>query len=62
MTQRSHATKDARRLERLYRTKEHGTAHQTVLRLIRECGLEGAIQQLEVWGMKPSGGDGYVTP
>ena len=62
MTQRSRATKDARRLERLYRTKEHGTGHQTVLRLLRERGLEGAIQQLEAWGMKPSGGDGAQEP
>jgi hypothetical protein len=48
-----HQTVQARQLERLYRTKEHGTGHQTVLRLIRERGLDGAIQQLEAWGMKP---------
>jgi len=48
-------SKEARRLEKLYDTKAHGTGHQTVLRLIREKGLDGAIAQLEAWGMKPNG-------
>ena len=45
--------KDARRLEKLYDTKARGTTHTTVLRLIRERGIEGAIAQLEAWGMRP---------
>ncbi len=61
MTNRSHATKDARKLEKLYRTKEHGTKHTTVLRLISEHGLEGAMRQLEAWGMTPVV-DEKVTP
>lgn len=55
MGDRSQTTKDARRLEKLYGTKEHGTSHSTVHRLVSERGLEGAIQQLEAWGMKPAG-------
>jgi len=55
MTNRGNDSKEARKLEKLYRTKEHGTGHQTVLRLIREKGLDGAIAQLEAWGMKPDG-------
>jgi GH24 family phage-related lysozyme (muramidase) len=55
MSNRSHETKDARKLEKLYNTKEHGTSHSTVMRLIREKGLEGAMAQLESWGMKPNG-------
>lgn len=51
MTNRSHDTKDARKIEKLYNTKGHGTSHSTVLRLIRERGLDGAISQLESWGM-----------
>lgn len=30
--------------------------HQTVLNLIRIRGTEGAIQQLEAWGLKPLAG------
>jgi hypothetical protein len=52
MTNRGHDVKDARKLEKLYATKAHGTKHSTVLRLVREKGLEGAIEQLEAWGMK----------
>jgi hypothetical protein len=52
MTNRSHTTKDARKLEKLYDTKSHGVSHSTVLRLIQERGLDGAIEQLEAWGMK----------
>jgi hypothetical protein len=51
MTSRSTETKNARKLERLYRTKEHGTKHTTVLNLIRDHGLDGAMAQLEAWGM-----------
>jgi hypothetical protein len=54
MSHQSQETKDARRLEKLYRTKEHDCAHSTVLRLIREKGIEGAKKQLEAWGMKPT--------
>ncbi len=54
MGHQSQETKDARRLEKLYRTKEHGCAHSTVLRLIRQKGVDGAIAQLEAWGMKPT--------
>ena len=46
-------TRDARAIEVLYDTKAHGTGHQTVVRLIQERGLDGAIEQLEAWGMKP---------
>jgi hypothetical protein len=53
MTNRSAASKGARKLEKLYNTKGHGTKHSTVLRLVEERGLEGAIQQLESWGMAP---------
>ncbi len=52
MTNRSHDSKDARKLEKLYDTKRHGTNHSTVLRLIQEKGLDGAIEQLEAWGMR----------
>ena len=52
MSHRSTATRNARRLERLYQTKAHGVKHMTVLRLLSERGLDGAIEQLEAWGMK----------
>ena len=64
MTTRSKTTKTARKLERLYNTKAHGTKHSTVMRLLHNVGLEGTIQQLEAWGMTPNadpapaGGDG----
>jgi hypothetical protein len=51
MSNRSTATKNARRLEKLYGTKAHGVKHMTVLRLVNERGLDGAIEQLEAWGM-----------
>ena len=54
MSNRSQATRDARRIEKLYKTKEHGTKHQTVLHLIQERGVDGCIEQLEAWGMSPS--------
>lgn len=57
MGNQSRETKDARDLERLYDTKAYGTKHQTVLRLVRERGLEGAMAQLEAWGMVPMGGN-----
>lgn len=47
-------TREARRLERLYNTKAHGTKHATVMRLLHNHGLEGTIVQLESWGMRPS--------
>lgn len=50
---RDSTTREARRLERLYQTKKHGTKHGTVMRLLHNVGLEGAILQLEAWGMKP---------
>ena len=52
MSHRSTATRNARRLERLYQTKAHGVKHMTVLSLLSERGLDGAIEQLEAWGMK----------
>ncbi len=52
MTSRGTASKQARMLEKVYETKKHGTKHMTVLRLVQEQGLEGAIDQLEAWGMK----------
>ena len=54
MTTSSSASKHARRLEKLYNTKAHGTKYMTVLRLVEERGVEGAIKQLEAWGMKPT--------
>lgn len=45
--------REARRIERLYATKEHGTSHSTVLRLLRDQGAEATIAQLEAWGMRP---------
>jgi hypothetical protein len=54
MSNRSSATKTARKLERLYDTKTHGTKHGTIMRLLHNVGLEGTIQQLEAWGMKPA--------
>jgi len=54
MSNRSRATKDARKLEKLYGTKARQIAHSTILRLIRERGLDGAIQQLEAWGLTPT--------
>jgi hypothetical protein len=53
---RSNTTRTARKLERLYNTKAHGTKHATVMRLLHNVGLEGTIQQLEAWGMKPEPG------
>ena len=53
MANRTTAQRDARRLEKLYATKEHGTKYTTVLRLVVERGLEGAIRQLEDWGLTP---------
>lgn len=53
MTNKAGGRGDARRLEKLYGTKAHGTSYQTVLNLVRERGLDGAIKQLEEWGMKP---------
>lgn len=50
---RSSMTREARRLERLYNTKAHGTKHGTVMRLLHNVGLEKTIEQLEAWGMKP---------
>lgn len=50
---RSNTTKTARRLEKLYDTKAHGTKHSTVMSLLRDKGLEGTMVQLEAWGMKP---------
>lgn len=52
MANQSSRTKEARRIERLYNTKAHGTKHGTVMRLIENHGIEGCIQQLEAWGMK----------
>jgi hypothetical protein len=52
VTDRSRDTKDARKIEKLYDTKAYGTKHSTVVRLIREKGLEGAMTQLEEWGLK----------
>lgn len=52
---RNSTTREARRLEHLYQTKKHGTKHGTVMRLLHNVGLEGAIRQLEAWGMKPDG-------
>lgn len=54
MSGRSSMTKEARRIERLYGTKAHGTKHGTVMRLLHNVGLEGCIQQLEAWGLKPN--------
>jgi hypothetical protein len=54
MMGRSSTTREARRLERLYQTKKHGTKHGTIMRLLHNVGLEGAIAQLEAWGMKPT--------
>lgn len=53
MSGRSQSTRDARRLERLYGTKAGGTNHYTVLRLIRQRGLDGAIEELEAMGFRP---------
>jgi hypothetical protein len=52
---RDATTRTARRLERLYETKKHGTKHATIMRLLHNVGLEGTIRQLEAWGMKPTG-------
>ena len=52
MSDRSRTTKDARRLEKVYDTKAHGTKHRTVMQLIHDRGLDGAIEQLEAWGLK----------
>ena len=60
MGNRSAATREARRLERLYDTKAHGTKHSTILRLLHDVGLEKTIEQLEAWGMRPVGG-GHVN-
>lgn len=54
MSRQAKDTREAKRLERLYGTKAQGTSHTTVLRLVRDRGLEGAIAQLEAWGMKPT--------
>jgi hypothetical protein len=53
MTSRGGKNKDAKRLMALYDCKKHGTKYSTVLNLLKERGLEGAITQLEAWGMKP---------
>jgi len=53
MSNQSKDTKEARRLEKLYGTREQGTAHSTVLRLVRQRGVEGAAAQLVAWGLKP---------
>lgn len=55
MSNRSRETKDARSLEKLYQTKANGVKHMTVLRLVTERGLDGAIEQLEAWGMVANG-------
>lgn len=52
MTNRGRDTKDARKLEKLYDTKAHGVKHMTVLNLVREHGLDLAMEQLEAWGLK----------
>jgi hypothetical protein len=57
VSNRSTATKTARKLEKLYQTKKHGTNHMTVLRLLAERGLDGTIEQLEAWGMVANGAD-----
>jgi len=62
VSNRSTATKTARKLEKLYRTKEHGTKHTTVLRLLTERGLDGTIEQLEAWGMVANGADDPPSP
>lgn len=46
-------SKDAKRLTKLYGTRERGVGHQRVLLLIRERGLDGAIAELEAMGFRP---------
>ena len=53
MTTRSTESRNARRLERLYGTKASGIQYTTVLRLIRDRGLDGAMLELESRGLKP---------
>ena len=52
MTTRGGKNKDVKRLMALYDCKKHGTKYSTVLNLLKERGLEGAITQLEDWGMR----------
>lgn len=53
MSNQSHRTKTARKLEKLYATKAHGTKHGTIMRLLENHGLDGCINQLEAWGLRP---------
>ena len=46
-------SKDAKRLTKLYGTRERGVGHQRVLLLIRERGLDGAIEEIEAMGFRP---------
>jgi hypothetical protein len=57
MSNRTTAQRNARRLMKVYDVKAHGSCYTTVLRLVREQGLDGAIEQLEAWGMKPQVAD-----
>ena len=41
----------ARQLEHIYNTKARGISYNTMLRLVREHGVGGAIAQLEALGM-----------
>lgn len=54
MTSRSTDTKQARKLEQLYRTKDRGIKHSVVLRKLRDVGLASTIDWLESQGLKPA--------
>jgi hypothetical protein len=53
MGKKSTRSKNARLVEDLYATKEHGMSYTDVLKLIDEYGLDGAIDMLEARGLKP---------
>jgi hypothetical protein len=62
MSGQSHRTKTARKLEKLYSTKAHDVKHQTIMRLLEDRGLDGTINQLEAWGLRPCTGTSPEDP
>lgn len=62
MSNRTTAQRNARRLMKVYDVKAHGSCYTTVLRLVRERGLDATIEQLEAWGMKPIGSNESDAP
>lgn len=53
MTRKGTTKTGAREVARTYGTAAHGIGHARLVQLIRQHGLEGAIQQLEAMGLKP---------